>query len=60
MFENTLLVKTVGLVSLVSFSISVAPSKVYAYNLSPLSFSKMYNLAQNGDVEALRASVICL
>lgn len=57
MFENKLLLKTVGLISLVSFSISVVPSKVYAYNLSPLSFSKMYNLAQNGDVEALRASV---
>ena len=57
MFENKLLIKTVGLVSLVSFSISALPSKTYAYNLSPLSFSKMYNLAQNGEVEALRASV---
>ena len=57
MFENKLLIKTIGLISLASFSISVTPSRVYAYNLSPLSFSKMYNLAQNGDVEALRASV---
>ena len=57
MFENKLLLKTVGLISLVSFSLSVAPLKVYANKLAPLSFSKMYNLAQNGDVEALRASV---
>ena len=57
MFNNKIILKTVGLLSLASFSLAIATPEVEAYNLSPLSFNKMYNLAQNGEVEALRASV---
>ncbi len=57
MFKNKTLFKTTGLVSLVALGFAAMPSAVQAYNLAPLSFNRMYNLAQNGEVEALRASV---
>lgn len=57
MFKNKTLFKTTGLVSLVALGFATMPSAAQAYNLAPLSFNRMYNLAQNGEVEALRASV---
>jgi len=45
------------LTTIISFSAAIFPQKIYAGTLTPLSFSQMYNLAQAGDVEALRASV---
>lgn len=57
MFKNVLFIKTTSFASFISLGISLIPLSANAYNLSPLSFSKMYNLAQNGEVEALRASV---
>ena len=57
MFKNRILLKTAGLFTIASFSLSAVPFQAKANNLAPLSFSRMYNLAQNGEVEALRASV---
>lgn len=57
MFKNLHFIKITGFVSFISVGTSLIPWSANAYNLSPLSFSKMYNLAQNGEVEALRASV---
>ena len=57
MFKNVLFIKTTSFASFISLGISLIPLSANAYNLSPLSFSQMYNLAQNGEVEALRASV---
>ena len=57
MFKNETLFKTTGLISLVALGLAAVPVNAHAYNLAPLSFNRMYNLAQNGEVEALRASV---
>lgn len=57
MFKNKILLKTAGWLSLASFCAAAVPFSAQAYRLTPLSFSKMYGLAQNGEVEALRASV---
>ena len=57
MLKNALLIKTIGTITLSSFIATVIPQKTLANDLYPLSFSKMYNLAQAGEVEALRASV---
>ena len=57
MLKNALLIKTIGTITLSSFIATVIPQKTLANDLYPLSFSKMYNLAQAGEVEALRAAV---
>lgn len=57
MLNNKILLKTAGLFSIASIGLSSLPFQAFAYNLAPLSFNRMYNLAQNGEVEALRASV---
>ena len=58
MRKNSSLTKITCLTTAISFSLAVfLPYQAKAYSLSPLSFKEMYSLAQNGDVEALRASV---
>ena len=58
MQKNASLNKLICLTTAVSFSFAaIFPYAAKANNLAPLSFRKMYSLAQNGDVEALRASV---
>lgn len=58
MQKNAFFNKVVCLSTAVSFSFAIMfPYSAKANNLAPLSFRKMYSLAQNGDVEALRASV---
>ncbi len=58
MFKNTLFSKAVGILTLYAFSSAVLPHPARAERgLAPISFDEMYSLAQNGEVEALRASV---
>ncbi len=57
MLKDTIIGKITYFSTVCSFVCFFYPQKAEAYNLSPLSFSKMYHLAQNGDVEALRASI---
>ena len=57
MLKNSLLIKTIEVITLGSFVTTIFPQKALANNLYPLSFTKMYNLAQAGEVESLRASV---
>ena len=57
MFKNTLFSRAVGLLTLYAFSSAVLPHPARAERgLAPISFDEMYSLAQNGEVEALRAS----
>ena len=56
--KNTLFSKAVGVVTLYAFVSAVLPQPAHATRrLAPISFDEMYSLAQNGEVEALRASV---
>ncbi len=57
MFSNKSFVKIASLFTLISFSTTIVPVSAKAQRLTPLSFSEMYWLAENGDIEALRASV---
>lgn len=58
MQKNASFNKFICFTTAISFSFAVMlPYTAKANNLAPLSFKKMYSLAQNGDVEALRASV---
>ena len=59
MLKSALLKKTVCLTTIFSFALANLPkvAEAYGYRLSPESFDQMYYLAQNGKVEALRASV---
>ena len=58
MQKNASFNKFICLTTAVSFSFAaIFPYTAKANNLVPLSFRKMYSLAQKGDVEALRASV---
>lgn len=58
MLKNSSLTKIICLTTATSFSLAVLlPYQAKAYPLAPLSFRQMYSLAQNGEVEALRASV---
>ncbi len=57
MFKNTLFSRAVGLLTLYAFSSAVLPHPARAERgLAPISFDEMYSLAENGEVEALRAS----
>ena len=57
MFKNTLFSKAVGVLTLYAFSSALMPHSARAERgLAPISFDEMYSLAQNGEVEALRAS----
>ena len=56
--QKNLLAKIVSTSTALSFiGATISPYIAHANNLAPLSFDQMYSLAQNGDVEALRASV---
>ena len=57
MLKNNVFTKTVSLTVIGSFVLALAPEKSRAQMLIPVSFSQMYYLAQNGEVEALRGSV---
>ena len=57
MFKNNIFTKAVSIMVMGSFAFVTTPKKTYAQMLVPVSFSQMYYLAQNGQVEALRASV---
>ena len=57
MLKNKILIKTVSLTALISFALASSPKTPEAAMLVPISFSQMYSLAQNGEVEALRGSV---
>ena len=57
MFKNKFLIKAVSVTVMGSFALASAPETAKAERLVPLSFSRMYSLAQNGEVEALRGSV---
>lgn len=56
MFKNVFLKKAVSFTVISAFALSSVPQKAEAM-LVPISFSQMYYLAQNGEVEALRGSV---
>ena len=57
MLKNSGFQRNICIVTIFAFSAMIMPKNALAYNLAPISFSQMYSLAQNGDVEALRASV---
>ena len=57
MFKNNIFTKAVSIMVMGSFVFVTTPKKTKAQMLVPVSFSQMYYLAQNGQVEALRASV---
>ena len=57
MFKNNLFTRAVSLTVMGAFAATVAPKKAQSQMLVPISFSQMYYLAQNGQVEALRGSV---
>lgn len=57
MLKNARETKILCLTTMISFTAALFPYNLSAKTLTPLSFSQMYNLAQSGDVESLRASV---
>ena len=57
MRQNALLTKMICSITAYAFMLAVLPRPVQARGLAPLSFERMYALAQQGNVEALRASV---
>lgn len=59
MLKSALLKKTICITTIFSFALANLPgtARAYGYRLTPESFDEMYYLAQNGRVEALRASV---
>lgn len=57
MLKNAFFIKTITSVSLYSFMLASMPQPAHGWGLNPQSFNQMYNLAQNGDVEGLRASI---
>ena len=57
MFKNNLFTRAVSLTVMGAFAATLAPKKAQGQLLVPISFSQMYYLAQNGQVEALRGSV---
>ena len=57
MFKNNLFTRAVSLTVMGAFAATLAPQKAQGQMLVPISFSQMYYLAQNGQVEALRGSV---
>ena len=58
MRRNTLFSKAVGILTLYAFSAAISPHPARAARgLAPISFNEMYSLAEDGEVEALRASI---
>ena len=58
MLRNTLFSKAVCIATIYAFTSAILPKSAHAVRgLAPISFDEMYSLAQNGQVEALRASV---
>ena len=57
MFDNSIISKTICVSVMGSVMLSCLPARVEAQMLVPESFSRMYSLAQQGNVEALRGSV---
>lgn len=57
MLKNKIFTKTISLTVMGSLALFSSPKKLDAAMLVPVSFSQMYYLAQNGEVEALRGSV---
>ena len=57
MRQNAMFTKIVCGITAYAFMLAVLPRPVRAAGLAPESFDQMYSLAQQGNVEALRASV---
>ncbi len=58
MFKNTLFTKAVCITTIYAFGFAIAARPAVAQmRLSPTSFNQMYELAHDGDVESLRASM---
>ena len=57
MLKNTFWSKSVCLLTAYAVAFAAIPRYAHAWGLAPESFDRMYQLAQQGNVEALRASV---
>ena len=57
MLKNTFWNKSVCLLTAYAVAFAAIPRYAHAWGLAPESFDRMYQLAQQGNVEALRASV---